>query len=222
MLKKWWNFISGIIRAAANDPNAWEASIREFEKLDRLQPPEPGSILFVGSSTFTLWATLERDMYPLRVINRGFGGAKLTDIIVYFQRIAVPYKPSVIVLFAGTNEVAGPKPATAQRVYQGYLDFVVKVERHLPGTRIYYLAITPTPSRWKYWRIAKEANKLIEEYTKQDETLQFIDPTAKFIGPDGRPDRKFYRMDRLHPNKLGYVILMESIKQVLESDLVQP
>jgi hypothetical protein len=46
----------------------WEFQIRAFEKADRLHPPQPGAILFTGSSSIRLWSTLERDMAPLRVL----------------------------------------------------------------------------------------------------------------------------------------------------------
>jgi hypothetical protein len=145
--KKWWNMFSGMIRSALGDPDAWGSSIRHFEAEDRISIPSVGSILFVGSSTFTLWATLEKDMSPLRVINRGFGGAKISDVTRHIERIVVPYRPKAIVLFAGTNDVAGRKPATADEVCKGNLMFVNRVKDSLPKAQIYYLAISPTPLR---------------------------------------------------------------------------
>jgi lysophospholipase L1-like esterase len=208
-----------MLRSASGDPNAWESSIRQFEAQDKFLPPTPGGILFIGSSTFTLWSTLEKDMSPLKTINRGFGGSKIADIARYFDRIVLPYKPKAIVLFVGTNDIAGRRPATAQQVYQGYITFVRQVKNTLPKTRIYYVAISPTPLRWKYWAIASEANRLIKEYSTKDSMLHFIDTTAKFIGPDGNPDHKLYRIDRLHPNKKGYAVLAETIKPVIEADM---
>jgi lysophospholipase L1-like esterase len=217
--RKWWNLSSGMIRSALGDPNAWESSIRKFEAQDRLQPPTSDGIVFVGSSTFTLWTTLEEDMSPLNAINRGFGGSRIADVARYLDRIVLPCKPKAIVLFAGTNDIAGRKPATAQEVYEGYVTLVRRVKRALPGTRIYYVAISPTPSRWRYWGIACEANRLIREHSTGDGLLRFIDPTAKFMGSDGKPDRSLFRMDRLHPNKRGYAILKEAIKPAIEADM---
>lgn len=217
--KKWLELISGTIRSLCGDPEAWESSIRQFEVQDKRQPPTPNSILFVGSSTFTLWKTLEKDMSPLKIINRGFGGSKITDIVRYSDRIVIPYNPKAIVLFAGTNDIAWPKPATAQQVYQAYLAFTRQVSDLLPTTQIYYVAITPTPARWTYWEIANEANRLIQQHSRTDDRFHFIDLTARFIGPDGKPDRKLYRMDGLHPNQKGYAVWTETIKPILEVDL---
>jgi len=183
-------------------------------------PPAVNRIVFIGSSTFTFWSTLERDMSPLPVLNRGFGGAKINDVVRYIDRIVIPYRPRAIVLFAGTNDIAPPKPATAQAVFDGYLSFVKCVQATLPEALIYYVAITPSASRWKLWSIAREINQLISEHTKSDPRLRFIDLTAHLLGADGKPDRSLYRIDQLHPNKNGYAKWTAVIKPVLVADLL--
>jgi hypothetical protein len=75
-------------------------------------------IVFTGSSSITFWSTLEQDMNPLPVINRGFGGSRLNDVVYYAPRLVVAYRPRAVVLFAGTNDLAGSKPKTAQEVYR--------------------------------------------------------------------------------------------------------
>ena len=149
-------FVS-ILKAARGNPDAWETSIKKFEAQDQLYPPMKNAIVFTGSSSFTLWSTLEQDMAPLPVINRGFGGARLPDVLHYMERIVLPYHPRVVILFAGTNDISGSKPASAHQVYDGYLTFVQHIQETLPETIIYFIAITPTPARWKYWSIAAEA-----------------------------------------------------------------
>jgi len=212
--------ILSVIKSMRGDPDAWESSIQKFEAQDRLKPPPSGLILFVGSSSFTLWSSMEQDLSPLPVLNRGFGGAKIGDVVHYADRIVIPYRPRAIVLFAGTNDIAGPQPATAQSVFGGYLSFVKCVQAALPEAPIYYIAITPSASRWKYWHIAREANHLISEHTKSDPRLRFIDLTDHLLGSDSRPDRSLYRFDRLHPNKKGYAKWIAVIKPLLMADLL--
>jgi lysophospholipase L1-like esterase len=218
-IRKSWNLFSGMIRYLFGDPNAWESSILQFEKEERISPSITNGILFIGSSTFTLWKTLEKDMTPLKVLNRGFGGSRIADMSKYYNRLVLPYNPKAIVLFAGTNDISGRKPATAQEIFQGYLSFIQHVRETLPKTQIYYVAITPTPSRWKYWEIAREVNKLIREHTEENVNLHFIDPTTKFLGSDGKPIRTLFRIDKLHPNEKGYRVLTDTIKPILKADL---
>ena len=168
----WQRFMDGLelivssYKSRKGDPDAWEKTIQRFENYDQLHPPEENSILFIGSSSFTFWSTLKHDMAPLRVINRGFGGSHMRDMVRYLDRIVLPYKPRAVVLFAGTNDIVEENPDLAEQVYNGYQEFVTRVRKALPEVFIYFVAITPTPTRWKYRSIAAEANRLIQEYTQ--------------------------------------------------------
>ncbi len=204
-----------LIRSGWGDANAWERTIARFEKQDRIKPPPQNAIVFTGSSSFTLWTTLAQDMAPLPVINRGFGGSKIDDVVRYAERIVLPYHPRIVVLFAGTNDISGRQPKTAQEVFRGYKEFIYKVQAALPETSIYYVSITPTPSRWNLWPIADRANQLIKACAESDPRLHFIDLPPAILGPDGRPDRSLYRMDRLHPNLKGYAVWTSVIKPIL-------
>ena len=176
--------------------------------------------MFTGSSSITFWTTLAQDMRPLPVINRGFGGSRVNDVVYYAPRIVVAYRPRAVVLFVGTNDISGPKPKTAQEVYDGYRAFVEVVQAALPAMPIYYISITPAPSRWKLWPIVQEANRLICDHTQTDPRLHFIDLTDVILGADGKPDRSLFRLDRLHPNKKGYTVWTAKIKPILLADLM--
>jgi lysophospholipase L1-like esterase len=214
-----FNMFLGMTRSFWNDPDAWETSIRSFEAQDKRHPPAEGMILFVGSSSFTFWSTLERDMAPLCVLNRGFGGARMQDVVHYVDRVVLPYRPRAVILFAGTNDISWPKPATAQKVHEGYLAFVQCVHSSLPEVPIYFVAITPVPARWRYWPIVQEANCMIREHTCLDPRLHYIDLSKHLLGPDGKPDRRLYRSDGIHPNIRGYVEWTTVIKPILESEM---
>ncbi len=209
------DIVSAILHSFSDDPAVWEKDIRKFEMQDRLNPPPRDPIVFTGSSSITYWSTLEQDMAPLPVINRGFGGSHLRDVIYYVPRVILPYHPRAVVLFAGTNDISGRRPKNAREVYEAYLAFVSRVRSSLPETPIYYVSITPTPSRWKLWPIAQEANQLIRTYTETGSRLYFIDLTRAILRPDGKPDRSLYRFDRLHPNAKGYARWTAVIKPVL-------
>jgi lysophospholipase L1-like esterase len=222
ILKRWtdgMDMFSGMLRTMWGDPNAWEASIRRFEAEDRRSLPPADCVVFTGSSSITFWATLEQDLAPLRVINRGFGGSRVNDVVHYADRVVIPYHPRAVVLFVGTNDIAWPRPASAQQVYDGYRAFVDRVRAALPETPIYFVSITPTPLRWSYWPIVQEANRLIQAKVQTDALLRFIELTDAILAPNGRPDRSLFRADRLHPNHKGYARWTAVIKPILLADL---
>lgn len=210
-----FDMASGVLRASWGDPNAWDGSIRRFEAQDRRHPPAPGAIVFTGSSSITFWETLARDMAPLPVLNRGFGGSKIGDAARYAERTILPYRPRAVVLYAGTNDIAWPRPASAEQVCQGFMDFVRVVHADLPKLPVYFVSICPTPSRLRYEAIVREANRLIQVYTQADPCLHFIDLIPALLGPDGQPRRELFRSDRLHPSAQGYAAWTAVIKPVL-------
>jgi lysophospholipase L1-like esterase len=221
----WQKLIDGLeliassYKARKGDPNAWEKTIKKFEIQDQMHPPAKNSILFIGSSSFTFWSTLEQDMAPLPIINRGFGGSYMRDVVRYIDRIVLPYQPRAVVMFVGTNDITQNNPHLAKHVFDGYLTFVQLVQAALPGVLIYYIGITPTPTRWKFWPIASEVNHLTREHTQKDPNLRFIDLTEQLLGEDGKPNRSLYKFDGIHPNPKGYAKWTEIIRPQLEADL---
>jgi hypothetical protein len=214
-----FNMASGMLGSWFGDPQAWEASIRRFEVRERLLPSPAGALLFTGSSSITFWSTLERDMAPMPALNRGFGGAKIADVVHYADRFILPCHPRAVVLYAGTNDIAWPHPAAPQQVFDGYKGFVLRVRSALPDIPIYFVSICPVPARWRYQSIVLEANQRILTYTKTDPRLHFIDITGAFLGPNGRPDLRLFRSDRLHPNARGYEKWTAILKPILLADL---
>ena len=164
-------------------------------------------MLFIGSSSIRYWTSLASDFPEIPVINRGFGGSLIQDSTRYAGRIAIPYKPKIIILCAGTNDLAygGKDP---QQVLQEYKDFVAAIHAALPDTRIVYLAINPTVARWKQESRNLEANALIEKFTVQTsspaEKLSFIDPHMQLLTADDQPQPRLLRSDGLHFNTDGY------------------
>ncbi len=178
--------------------------INSFTAADATNPPPRSAILFVGSSSIRLWKTLAQDFPDLRVVNRGFGGSQIIDSVNYADRVILPYKPRHIVLYAGGNDINAKK--TPQQVFADFQAFVAKVHSELPRTKISYISIAPNPARWTQVDKIREANRLIEEYTRHDSRLGFINVFQHMLGADGQPLPDIYVADRLHMNPKGYEI----------------
>ncbi len=217
-----WDMVRFISSSMSDKPDAWEWNIRKFEAQDRARALPDGGIVFTGSSSITFCDTLERDMAPLPVINRGFGGSRIEQVAYYAERILASHRPCAVVLFAGTNDIAGSRPRSADQVFDGYLAFVRAVRAALPATRIYDVSITPTPARWKLWPIASEASEKIRAFSLTDPCLHYIDITGQFLNERGLPDRSLYKFDRLHPNRKGYARWTEVIKPILQAEFGLP
>ena len=90
-----------------------------------------------------------------------------------------------------------------------------KVHAELPRTKISYISIAPNPARWSQIENVREANRLIEEYTRHDSRLAYIDVFSHMLGADGQPLPDIFVADRLHMNPKGYVIWKNVIGQHL-------
>ena len=206
----------------SEDPRVWESVIRGFEAEQALDPEPEDAIVFVGSSSIRFWRDLEQDMRPLPVIKRGFGGAKLADVEFYADRLITVHEPSAVVVFAGTNDIGEEAAKSPERLLATYRDLVTSIRRKLPDTPIYYLAITPSPARQAVWPIAQRTNRLIEEFSRGDETLRFIATSSEFLNDHGVPDDALFWYDGLHLNRRGYRLWAHIIRARLLVDLRGP
>src|SRR4051794_9063164 len=73
--------------------------IRDFKHQDSLHFPPKKANLFVGSSSLRKWTTMQEDLHGYKVINRGFGGSSLPDVIRYANDIILPYKPKQVLVY---------------------------------------------------------------------------------------------------------------------------
>ena len=187
-------------KGASEDPTVWEQDIIKLE--ETTQGPA-GSTLFTGSSSIRLWSTLAEDMAPIPVIQRGFGGAKMEDVRYYAQRLVAAQSPEAIVIFVGTNDITPGNTKDPQTLLLKYQEIIDVIRKEHADTPIYYIAITPSPSRWEVWDIAVQTNELILQYTADEPGLHFIDTSSALLN-NGVPNPDLYLFDGLHLNQQGY------------------
>jgi len=187
----------------------FEPEILAFETSDRASPVAPAGILFVGSSSIRFWRSLATDFPGLPVLNRGFGGSTMPEVNHYISRIVLPYRPREIVLYAGDNDLAAGR--TPAQVAADYRDFVRTVRAALPTTRIVYLSVKPSPSRWALADKMRETNRLVRAITATDSLQSFVDVFTPMLGADGRPRAELFIGDSLHMTPRGYAVWRETV-----------
>jgi len=194
---------------SAEKTDRWAKEIAAMTAKDSTSPPPKDGIVFVGSSSIRLW-DLKESFPELPVINRGFGGSQLADSVRYAEQIVTPYKPRAVVLYAGDNDLAGGKKSPEQ-VANDFDAFVAAVRKELPEAKILYIAIKPSPSRWKLIDKMNQANRLIRERCEQGENLEFVDIVKPMLDAEGQPRPELYKQDMLHMNDDGYAIWAEQV-----------
>ena len=194
--------------------NAWEEDIRKFEKADSLQPPPQGAILFVGSSSIRMWETLQQDFPDFQVINRGFGGSELADAVHFAKRVILPHRPRMVIVYAGDNDLAnGKKP---EQIFSDYKQLVHLIHEQFPETRIAYISIKPSLTRWNLVDKTRKTNKLIREFSSHGQMLAYIDVFTPMLGEDGTPRKDLFEPDGLHLNREGYALWKKVVQPFLK------
>lgn len=202
-------------RVRSEDPLVWSEEIATFAS----EAPGPSNaLLFVGSSSIRRWVDLAEHMAPIPVINRGFGGSKVGDVIYHSEVLFQADSPLAIVIFVGTNDITPGNSKPLAVMVDAFEAMMRGVRRLHPETPVYYIAITPSPLRWQVWDEAKAINRAISDSADSMPNTFVID-TAEQLMSAGVPDENNYVFDRLHLSQQGYAIWAEMIRSRIFSDL---
>jgi len=182
----------------------WEKDIAVFDSLNLVETTDTSTLLVTGSSSVRLWDSIHVDLAPYNVMQRGYGGAKLSDYDYYAKRIIKPQRFKAIVVFVA-NDISGSEvDATPHQVFKMFRSLVKMIRSRNPGTPVCWIEITPTPSRWNVYPQVREADRQIANYCARNRDLHFISTFDHYITPEGLPDSTLFRDDMLHLNREGY------------------
>ncbi|MGL6129940.1 GDSL-type esterase/lipase family protein [Chryseobacterium artocarpi] len=186
-------------------PMFWQ-DIQNFKKEDQQNPPPKDAILFLGSSSFTKWTDVA-DYFPTKtIINRGFGGSRLTDLNDFADDLLSPYQPKQIIIYCGENDFADNHKLKAKVVVNRFKSFYKKIRERFPNIEVDYISIKYSPSREVIWSQMKEANKKIAAFMKKEPNAEFIDVTKAMQDANGNVRKDIFVEDMLHFKPEGYQI----------------
>lgn len=188
--------------------------IRNFQKQDSISFPKQKETLFVGSSSFRMWRNVQLAFPDHTIINRGFGGSTLADVIHYADQIIFPYQPKQIVIYAGENDVAGG--ISPEQVSERFTNLVTLIRNKLPDAKIIYVAAKPSPSREKFQAAMISANNRIRDQISRLSHAAFVDVYALMLNANGKMRPELFGSDMLHMNEQGYAIWTAAIEAELE------
>lgn len=200
--------------APQRDFSIWEKEISAFEKSDQTNPPPQKAIVFTGSSTIRRWTTMAEDLPNHKVINRGFGGSQIVDATHFADRIIIPYKPKMVMLRSGGNDIFQGK--SPEKVFQDFKDFVTKIHSKLPKTEIVYIALSPSVARWNNADKEKSLNLMVLGFTKKNKRVKYLDDADVSLGADGKPRPELFIADKLHFNAEGNKLFAARVRKFLK------
>ncbi|HEX3024020.1 MAG TPA: GDSL-type esterase/lipase family protein [Chitinophagaceae bacterium] len=195
---------------------SFKDEIDAFKKLDNATFPAKHQILFEGSSSFRKWTDVQQYFPSHKIINRGFGGSTLPDVIRYADEIIFSYQPKQIIIYCGENDIASSDTITAQIVLKRYRQLFFLIRSKLKNVEIDFVSIKPSPSRIKFLETVKQSNQLIKDFIAAQKNAKFINVFDAMLNADGSIKQEIFVEDNLHMNAKGYAIWQKIIEPYLK------
>lgn len=200
-------FLAWSMQVAAQEVlRPFQKEVNAFVLQDSLHPPVGQPILCIGSSSFTKWKDIEAYFPGWGMLNRGFGGSSLLDVIYYAPQVIFPYNPRQILIYCGENDIAATPQPTTKTVVKRCKQLLRLIRSKWKDVPIIYISIKPSPLRWKLESSFVEANRGIQRYMQKQKNMQLLDVHSAMLTATGEPNPELYIADRLHMNEKGYEI----------------
>jgi len=175
-------------------------------------------ILFTGSSSIRLWTSLKSDYPNHNVINRGFGGSEMSDLIYFADKLIIPYHPKQIFIYEGDNDLA--KEKTPDEVLMQSRQLLELIRKKLPSkVQVYFISVKPSLLRWTLKEKYEEYNQKLAFWCSQNKNVFFIDVWTPMLEPDEMVRKDLFVEDGLHMNAIGYNIWKEVIGVYMKKGL---
>lgn len=201
---------------AQQQPLPFWNDVQQLILADVTNPKPRNQVLFVGSSSFVYWKTVNMDFPEKTIVNVGFGGSTLQDQIRYMDYVITPYSPRQVVIYCGENDIAYDSTVTSETVLNRFVKLVTLIRERFPDVYLSYVSMKPSPSREKYLPVYHEGNNLIKEYLKTIKRSSYINVFDPMLDSSGKPRKELFAEDMLHLSDSGYTLWKELIRPHLK------
>ena len=197
---------------------------RYREANSKLAPPAKGEerVVFVGDSITDGWK-LDQYFPGAPYVNRGIGGQTTSQMLLRFRSDVIDLKPKVVVILAGTNDIAGNTgPITLEAIENNYRSMVELAHQH--GINVVFASIMPISDYNKN----AQGNPIVQSTRRRPEQIAALNEWIKKYSTERKlvyldyfspmaDEKGFLKAelanDGLHPNAKGY----ELIKPIAEA-----
>ncbi|MCC6364858.1 MAG: SGNH/GDSL hydrolase family protein [Bryobacterales bacterium] len=180
---------------------------------EKVQPPQKGEnrVVFMGDSITDGWGRRYGRFFPGKpYINRGISGQTTPQMLLRFRPDVIALHPKVVVILAGTNDIAGNTgPATLEEM-EGNLQSMAELAR-ANGIRVVLSSVMPVCDYIRPQTTRRPPEKIvalnewIRDYAQKNHFV-YLDYYTSMLD-----DRKMLRQeltyDGLHPNDAGYEVM---------------
>ncbi|MBK8506320.1 MAG: G-D-S-L family lipolytic protein [Saprospiraceae bacterium] len=197
----------------AQDPLRFEKEIERI--IDETSIKENPHTIFTGSSSVRMWRNVAETYPQYHVVNRGFGGSQMSDLLHYLDVLVLQSKPCQVFIYEGDNDISAGK--SIGQIMKDAEKVCSRIGVASPNTEIVFISPKPSVARWQLKDQYVELNQALKSYAMEHENVKFADVWSPALGSDGVVLQDIFLEDNLHMNEKGYAIWGGSDPTILEA-----
>lgn len=204
--------------------NDWPLLARFAQDNATYPAPKPGEkrVVFFGDSITDFWGRPVGEFFPGKgYINRGISGQTTPQMLVRFRADVIALKPAVVVILAGTNDIAGNTGASTLAMIEDNLSSMTELAR-VHGIRVVIASLLPVSNYVDGQQTLRRPpaailalNAWIRGYAAR-EHLSLLDYYPLMVDEHGALKRELSD-DGLHPNAQGYAVMAPLAQRAIDS-----
>lgn len=177
-------------------------------------------IVFMGDSITEFWKTVYPEFFIKKhYVNRGISGQTSPQMLIRFRADVIELKPSVVVILAGANDIAGN---TGTSTLEMIMHNIISMTEIAEKNQIKVILCSVLPANLFPWRQENEnpadkiflLNEMIQKYAYENK-IMYLDYYSAMVN-DQKGMIKTYSDDGVHPNKTGYQIMSPLVESAIE------
>jgi len=186
-------------------------------------PKGTSRVVLFGDSITEGWGPTGSDrFFPGKpYVNRGISGQTTAQMLLRFRQDVIDLKPAVVVILAGTNDIAGNTGPATQRMIEDNLHSIAELAK-VHGIRVVLASVLPVSTY--PWRPGSQPagqvralNEALRQYARQ-QGLVYLDYYAAMTNAEGGLDPAL-AADGVHPTPAGYAIMAPLAEQAIAQAL---
>lgn len=200
------------VEAMQKKLNDWPQLERYREANTSLPPAAAGEkrVVFYGDSITDAWARKPEEFFPGKhYIGRGISGQTTPQMLVRFQQDVVHLKPAVVVILAGTNDIAGNTGPSTPQMIEDNFESMVEIAK---ANNIKMVISSILPADHYNWHPGiqpadpiREMNARLKALCQRD-GLVYLDYYTPMTNAKGGLDPELAK-DGVHPTSKGYAMM---------------
>lgn len=209
---------------AERTKNDWAYLTRYRDENTGIGEPAAGEkrVVFMGNSITEGWKTNSPEFFQGRpYFDRGISAQTTPQMLVRFRADVINLKPKVVVILAGTNDIAGNTgPSTLEMIMDNIKSMVDLAQ--VNGIKPIICSVLPAIDYW--WRPGmqpaekiKALNVLLKDYTDSKKII-YVDFYSPMVN-DKMGLKTELSPDGVHPNKAGYKIMEPLVEKAIAEAL---